>query len=181
MWGIEFFAFLALGFALFADDLEFAFAAIDAEVGETSVDLDLFFTHAAFGTAAATGSGTTATAFAVKVSPHAGETGEGVLHFREFDLQACLLGLGSFPENIENHFFAVDDAEIGEFFPLTLLGRGEVVINDDAVAFVGFGERDHFRGFAGSAEKLFVHFAGFREDGFGDLDAEGGHEFTEFF
>ena len=176
--GFVFFAVLALGFALFADFLEFAFAAVDAEVCEAAVDFDLFFAHAA-GCAAA-GAATGACGFAVEVAPHAGEAREGVLHACEFDLEACFLGLCAASEDIEDDFLAVDDGEVGEFFPFALLGGSEAVVDDDDVAFVGACEFDDFGGFAGAAEEFFVHFAAACEDEFDDVDAEGFDEFAEF-
>ena len=139
---------------------EFALAAVDAEVGETAVHFDLFFTHAAGCAAAAAAAG--AAALAVEVAPHPREAGQGVLHAGEFDLQAGFLGVGALGENIENHLLAVDHAEVGEFFPLALLGGGEAVVDDDHVALMGAGEFDDFRGLAGAAEEFLVHLAAAR-------------------
>lgn len=180
MGGIEFLAFLALGFALFADDFEFAFAAVYAEVGEAAIDFDLFFAHAAFGSATAACAAAAGAAFTIQVAPHSGESGEGVLHACELYLQACFPGAGAFGKDVENDFLAVDDAEVCEFFPFTLLGGCEVVIEDDDIALVGFGEGDDFSGLAGAAEEFPVHLAGACEDGIDDVDVEGFYEVAKF-
>ena len=156
---------------------EFALAAVDAQVGEAAVHFDLFFTHAAGRAAAAAAAGTAA--FAVEVAPHPREARQGVLHAGEFDLQARLLGVGALRENIENHLLAVDHAEVGESFPLALLGGGEAVVDDDHIALMGAGEFDDFRGLAGAAEEFLVHFAALRQHALDHLDAEGFHQFAE--
>ncbi len=103
------------------------------------------------------------------------------MHAGEFDLQAGFLGLRALGENIENHLLAVDHAEVGEFFPLALLGRGQAVVDHDHVALMGAGEFGDFRGLAGAAEEFLVHFAAAGEHGLDHFDAEGFDEFAEFF
>ena len=103
------------------------------------------------------------------------------MHAGEFDLEAGFLGLGALGEDIEDDFLAVDDAEVGELFPFALLGGGEAVVDDDDVALVSAGEFDEFRGFSGAAEEFLVHLAAAVEHRLDDLDAEGFHEFREFF
>ena len=164
---------------MFADGFEFALAAVDAHVGEPAVHFDLLLTHAAGRAAARSAAG--AAAFTVKVAPHPGEPGQGVLHAGEFDLQAGLLGVGALGENIENDLLAVDHAEVGEFFPLALLGGREAVVDDDHIALMGAGEFGDFRGFAGAAEEFLMHFTAAGEHGFDHLDAEGFDQFGEFF
>ena len=137
-----FLALLALGLALLADVFEFALAAVDADVGEAAVDFDLFLAHAAGRAAALAAAGA---ALAVEVAPHPREAGQGVLHAGEFDLEAGFLGLGALGEDIENHLLAVDHAEVGEFFPLALLGWGEAVVDDDARRTRGRGRVRRFR------------------------------------
>ena len=171
----EFFAGVALGGALLADVFEFTLGAIDADVSHTAVDFDLLFTHAASGGRTARST----TTFAVEVAPHACEAGEGVLHAGELDLQPGFAGFRALRKDIEDDLFAVDHTDVGSCFPLALLGGGELVVEDDAVAVVGFGEFDDFGGFAGAAEELAVHRAGLGEDLVDDADAEGVDEFFE--
>ena len=169
MWGLKFLALLALGAPLFADLFEFALAAIDAEVGEPAVDLDLFFAHAACRAAALTAAGS---ALAIEVAPHPRKSRQRVLHAGELNLQAGFFGLRAFGEDIENHLLAIDHAEVGEFFPLALLRRREAVVDDDHIAIMRAGEAHDFIRLAGAAEQLFMHVATAGEHRIDDLDAQ---------
>jgi hypothetical protein len=173
-------AFLALGIADFDDVGEFGLDAIDAFAGDAAVDFDLFFAFAAGGafTAFATAG---AAALAVEVGPHAGESGEGVFHAGEVDLEAGFAGVGAQVEDIEDDFLAIDGGEIGFFFPGALLGGGEFVVEDDAIAVEFFGELHGFVGFAFAHEVSLVGVADEVADGFDDADVEGFDEFAEFF
>ena len=114
------------------------------------------------------------------MTPHPREAREGVLHAREFDLEACFFRLGALGENVEDHLLAVDDAEVGEFFPFALLGWSEAVIDDDDIAFVSASQLDEFVCFSRAAEEFFVHFAAAIEHRLDYLHAEGFDKFTEF-
>ncbi len=77
-------ALLALGLADPANLVEFFLDPVDAAAGETPVDLDLLLALAAGGGSAALATARSA-ALPVEVRPHPGETGQGILHAREFD------------------------------------------------------------------------------------------------
>ncbi len=175
----EFFAFFALGGALFADLDEFAFGAVDAFAGHAAVYFDLFLTFATGGSATAF-SAAGAAALAVEVIPHPGEAGEGVLHAGELDLEAGLFGAGAHGEDIEDDFLAIDDADAGVCFPGALLAGGELVIEDDGVAAEVLGFGDEFLAFSGAGEIAFVGVADEGEGAAADADAEGFYECGEF-
>ena len=93
------------------------------------------------------------------MAPHPRQARKGVLHAGEFDLEACLFGLGALGENIEDDFLAVDHAEVGQLFPLALLRRSQPVVDHDHVALVGAGQLDELVGLPCAAEEFFVHLA----------------------
>ena len=172
-WGVSRrFAGVALGGALLADLLELALGAVDADAGHPAVDLDLLFTHAACGGATARATA----AFAVEVTPHAGHAGQGILHAGELDLQPGFARLGALGKDVEDDLLTVDHTEVGGALPLALLGRGKLVVEDDAVALVGLCELDDLGGLAGAAEELLVHRARLREDLLNDADSQGRHQ-----
>ena len=147
-------------------------------MGHPAVHLDLLFAHAACRTAALATAGA---AFAVEVTPHPRHPRQGVLHASQLDLEAGLLGLGALGEDIEDHFLAVDHAHVGGLFPFALLGRGELVVDDDAVALVGLRQFDDLGGLAGAAEEFPVHLTAAGEDLLDHANAQGAHQFTKLF
>ena len=175
---LEFFAFLALSLALLADDLDLALGAVDDLIGQPAVHLDLFFAHASRSAAARAAAG--AGGLAVKVAPHPGKAGEGILHPGKLDLEAGFAGVGAFRKNIENDLLAVDHTEVGEFFPLALLGRGETVIDDDHIALMGAGQLDHLVRLASAAEEFPMLLAAAAKHHLDHLDTEGFDEFRQF-
>jgi hypothetical protein len=67
------------------------------------------------------------------VGPHTGQPRQPVFELRQLDLEAPLVGLGPFGEDIENEGRAVDDLDIECFFEIALLGRRKLVVEDDQV------------------------------------------------
>ena len=113
------------------------------------------------------------------MAPHAGQSGQGILHAGEFDLQAGFTGGCTLGKNVEYDLLAVDDADVAESFPLALLRGRQAIVDDDDVAFVGTGQLDDLSGLAGAAEELLLHLAAAREDLLLDADAQGGDQFAE--
>lgn len=97
--GVHALAFLALGLALFADEFEFTLAAVDAQVGETSVHFDPFFTHAACGAAALTSSGAAAS-LAVEVAHMRARRGRAYCMRASSTWSRASRALGAFGEQI---------------------------------------------------------------------------------
>jgi len=174
-------AFFAHGIALFFDFFEFGLDAVEAFVGEAAVGFELGLALAPSGGGTSATGSAGGTALAVEVGPHAGEAGDRILEAGEFDLKPSLSSAGAHVEDVEDDLMAVDDAEFGIGFPSALLGRGELVIDDDAVCVELFGLLDEFGGFAAAEEVAGGGLTDHGEFDADDADAEGRDEFFELF
>lgn len=174
----EAFALLTAGTTLFADGFELAFGTIDPLAGDAAVDLDLFLALTP-GCTTATFTTTGTTALPVEVCPHPGEPWQGVFHAGEFYLESSFFCAGTHGEDIKDDLLAVDHTDVPVFFPGALLGGGEFVVENDAVALLVFGQRDEFGGFSGSGEVAGVDFSDFDELTVDGADAESTHEFGQ--
>ena len=143
-WDRDALAFVALDAALFLDGYELVFELCDAVADETAILFELGFAFAAHAAAAAALTG--------QVRPGAGEPRKRILHAGESDLENGFAGAGAVGEDIEDDFFAVDDGDAGEFFPVALLSGREGFVDDDEISAELFGLGDHLLGLA-AAEK----------------------------
>jgi hypothetical protein len=150
---------------------EFALQPIDLEPDLAFVLLELALAFA-FRTDAA--------ALLAEVTPGAGEARERILHPREIDLDARLAGVGAGAEDIEDDFLPVGDGNAGELFPIALLRRAELVIENEDVALELFRAIDDLLRFAGADEITRVVFAIGDEFAADNRDAEGIDEFGQF-
>jgi hypothetical protein len=108
--------------ALAAYLLDLALEAGDTLADQAAVGLELGLTGAA---------GADAGAEAFEVGPLATEAGEDVLELGQFDLEAALAGAGVLGEDVEDEGGAVEDFDVERLFEVALLGRGELVVEDD--------------------------------------------------
>lgn len=164
-------AFVALHGALLANFGQLFFEARDAVAHEAAVLFELGFAFAAHLAFAA---------LAREVRPGAGEAGEGIFHAREGDLEDGFARLGAVGKDVEDDFFAVNDGDAGEFFPVALLGGREVVVDHNQVAFERFGPGDEFVGFAAAEECTRRGTTEVDECAFDDADVEVFDELLEF-
>jgi len=166
-------AFAALGGALRDDLNQLGFESRDAIAHKAAILLKLgfaFATHFAFA------------ALTRKVGPRARQSGQGILHARQGDLQHGLAGLGAVGEDFENDFLTVDDGEAGFLFPVALLGGRKLLVDHDDIGTVFLGESDQLGGFA-TADQEFGLLAVAQVDQRGmmrDIEAEIFHEFLQF-
>ena len=161
----------ALDAALLDDLDELGFEAGDAIADDAAILFELGFALAAEGAFAA---------LAGQVSPGAGEARKRVFHARERDLEDGFAGVGAVGEDLEDDLFAIDDAEAGEFFPIALLGGGELFVEDDDVGLGGFGLVGEFLGFSGAEKERGRGRAQVDERGGDDLEVEVFDELFQF-
>ena len=97
--------------------------------GNTAVKFDLLFTLA-FEIAATTGTTTTACLLA-QMAPHTLQAWSNVLNLCERHLQFGLSCFGTVGKNTKNHFRSVNDRNSKNSLEVTLLGRGDLIIEND--------------------------------------------------
>ena len=85
-----------------------------------------------------------------QVRPEPGEPREQVLELRQLHLELAFPALGALREDVQDKLRAVDDPEIQGRLQVPLLGRGEVVVEDDQVRTVLLGEGVDLRDLAGA-------------------------------
>ena len=88
-------------------------------------------------------------------------------------------GAGAVGEDVEDDFFAVDNGELGSFFPIALLSRGEAFVENDEVGVEFLGLCDEFLGFATAEESGGRGGAEFDENLTDDGDAQIFHELDQ--
>ena len=82
-------------------------------------------------------------------------------------------------ENIEDDLFAIDDRQARKFFPIALLARGQLVVEDDDAGVRRLGERDNFGGFTGAGEIRGMQGGNFHEHRAHNRQAERPDQFAQ--
>src|SRR5208337_679563 len=124
----------ALHVARAAQVLELFLDLVDATLDLAPVELDLLLARALGAVAPA------ALARQSLVGMH--EARHGILELRELDLEDRLLGAGAARENPNDQLVAVVGLEPRKFLPVALLGRRELMIEENGVGGLGLCRRD---------------------------------------
>lgn len=94
-------------------------------------------------------------------------------------MQHGFLGLGPFRKDVDDDFLAVDDADLGNGFPVALLGGGELVVENEHVGFEFLGLFEDFLHLALSEQVGGVGLAEFDDQFLGDGYVEVRSEFLQ--
>ena len=164
------FAVFALGGTCLAHLLQVAFEP---------VDLGTDFAFILFELAFALAFGADAAPLLAEVAPCTGEPWHRVFHSGQIDLKPRLAGLGTCPEDIKDDLLPVGDCDPGQILPVALLGRCEVVVEDDDVQGVGLDQLGELLGLARADEKARMLFAMMDEPRFDDRNTKGSHQLCQ--
>ncbi|MNS72236.1 hypothetical protein D3C72_1056380 [compost metagenome] len=116
----------------------------DAILQQSSVGLDLSFTR--------TTHEARTTALALKVGPASDEAALLVVQMREINLQRAFLGGGAAAEDFKDETRAVDDLGIPLLFEISLLHRGQRMIDDHQAGIRLIEQMANFLDLAGSEQ-----------------------------
>ena len=122
--------------ALLPHDLQLTSQLRDARANAPPVDLQLRLTGTAHADRAADAAATRAAraaADAREVAPAPGQPRQPVFELRQLHLQLALARAGVLREDVQNQRGAVDDARFSQRCEIALLGRGDLVVDDDEV------------------------------------------------
>jgi hypothetical protein len=116
-----------------------------------------------------------------EVAPGTGEARQRIRHPCQVHLNARFPGLGASAENIEDDFLAIGHGHARQLFPVSLLRRAQLVVENENIALELFGEIDDLLRFAGADEIARVLFAMIDKLSLDHGNAEGVHKLLELF
>ena len=94
-----------------------------------------------------------------EVTPRARQSRQRIFHASEIHLDPGFARLGARAENIQNDFVPVRDGHPGEFLPIALLRRAQLVVENEHIALELFREVDDLLRFARTDQIARVLFA----------------------